>query len=69
MLFGFALYHAKSVGMLFAFLVYKESFEMKATKRIIAGISIATVVGLVVYMFARRRKTKLMDEQVSEHGY
>jgi hypothetical protein len=48
---------------------HTKSFEMKATKRIIAGISFATVVGLVIYLVAQRRKVKRMEEQIADHGY
>lgn len=46
---------------------------MKATKKILAGIGIATLVGLVIYMVRRRaennRLTEDMNEEISEHGY
>lgn len=38
------------------------------TNKILAGIGLATVVGLVIYL-ARRHKSNRMSEQVAEHGY
>ena len=41
---------------------------MKATKNIIAGIALATVVGLVVYAVRRHQKNR-RQSKVAEHGY
>jgi len=41
-------------------------------KQIIAGISLLTIAGVIIYLNRRRRKdimNKLKAEQVSEHGY
>lgn len=40
-----------------------------ATKKILVGISFATVVGLIVYMVRSHRKIKRMSEEVAEQGY
>ncbi|MDP9230646.1 MAG: hypothetical protein M3O67_08245 [Bacteroidota bacterium] len=41
---------------------------MKATKKIIAGIGLVSVGGLIIYL-VRRHKTNRMLEQIAEHGY
>ena len=42
-------------------------------KKILAGIGLATVVGLIIYVVRRskdsRSKTKRMLEDIAEHGY
>jgi hypothetical protein len=60
----------------FLLFLFNKKNEMKATQKIIAGIGLVTVVGLIVYL-VRRQKTKrinkqtaeLMKEQVAEQGY
>ncbi len=45
---------------------------MKATKKIIAGIGLITVAGVIIYLRLRQRKNivnELKAEQVAEHGY
>jgi hypothetical protein len=45
---------------------------MKATKKIIAGIGLITVAGVIIYLRLRRRKdiiNELKAEEVAEHGY
>jgi hypothetical protein len=41
---------------------------MTAQKKLFAGIGIATMVGLIVYL-VRQYKTYRIHEQVAEHGY
>ena len=52
--------------------VLHKKNKMTATKKIIAGIGLITVAGLIIYL-RRRYKASVMNElkaeQVSEHGY
>jgi hypothetical protein len=41
---------------------------MTAPKKIFAGIGIATMVGLIIYLVRHYNKYR-MHEQVAEHGY
>jgi hypothetical protein len=45
---------------------------MKATKKVIAGIGLITVAGIIIYLRLRHKKNiinELKAEQVAEHGY
>ena len=45
---------------------------MKATKKVIAGIGLITVAGVIIYLRLRHKKNiinELKAEQVAEHGY
>jgi len=46
----------------------KKNNVMKATKKIIAGLGIITVIGLTIYI-VRRSKTNRMHRKISDHGY
>ena len=41
---------------------------MKATTKLMAGISLLAIAGLVIYT-RRRYKTNRMNQKVAEHGY
>jgi hypothetical protein len=45
---------------------------MKATKRIIAGVSLLAIAGLIIYVNRRRKKITWHEQatkEVAEHGY
>jgi hypothetical protein len=46
-----------------------KHFEMKTRDKIIAGIGIASIVGLVIYLVRRHKASKLVREQIAEEGY
>jgi hypothetical protein len=57
--------------MLFVFLI-QNCKQVKTSKKIIAGIGLATVVGLVIYLVRRHKSNRIrkeVAEQVAEHGY
>ena len=41
---------------------------MKATNKIIAGIGLIAVAGLIIYL-GRRKRLSHIHEQIAEHGY
>jgi hypothetical protein len=67
-------YHIVSVKIVtsertvfFLLFQYKRK-EMRATTRLIAGLTLVAVVGLAVYA-RRRHKTNRMNQKVADHGY
>ena len=52
--------------------VFNSEKRMSRNKNIIAGISLLTLTGLVIYLWRRHRTdmlNRLKAEQVAEHGY
>jgi hypothetical protein len=43
--------------------------KMKLSRKILTGISFATIVGLVVYLVRRYKEAQRMSEQIAEQGY